>query len=206
MAAPRTIHDFGPLSPELFEMQYPAPGSPDLARRVQSLLSPHPVALDEDWGLDHGAWTVLSKAYPDADIPVVQLSIDGTRPMSWHYGLANRLRPLRDEGVLIMASGNIVHNLRVMEWSEDAEPHDWAVRFADHIISSIENGDHASVHNYSDQGQDSALSVPHEDHYAPIAYALGATDKTDAVRVMSNYLQFKSISMASFVFSPTSIL
>ncbi len=120
MTAPRTIHDFGASFPQaLFDVQYPAPGSPELAARVRELLAPQPVALDQQaWGLDHGTWSVLCKAYPDADVPVVQLSMDASKPPEWHFELAKRLAPLRDEGVLIVGTGNIVHNLPAMNWGE----------------------------------------------------------------------------------------
>ena len=121
MPQPQTIHDFGRSLPApLFDQQYPAPGSPELAQRVQDLLAPLPVGLDQDWGLDHGTWSVLKKAWPHADIPVVQLSLDMTKPEEWHYALATQLRPLRNEGYLIMGSGNIVHNLGVLQWSDTA--------------------------------------------------------------------------------------
>src|SRR5512140_723940 len=128
--APRTIHDFGGFPRELYEVQYPAPGDPTLARRVQTLLAPVPVTLDESWGLDHGTWSVLKHVYPAADIPIVQLSIDETRPGSFHYEIGRRLAPLRGEGVLIVGSGNLVHNLHTYAWGRHMpEPYDWAVRF-----------------------------------------------------------------------------
>lgn len=131
MARPRTIHDFGGFPRELYQVRYPAPGAPELAARVAGLLAPQPVALDhEQWGLDHGTWSVLARVFPRADIPVVQLSIDKTRPARWHFDLARRLAPLRDEGVLIAGSGNLVHNLHAYSWGNPAvEPYDWAQRF-----------------------------------------------------------------------------
>lgn len=202
MAAPRTIHDFGPLDPRLFEIAYPAPGSPELAARVQALLAPEPVAADMDWGLDHGAWGVLIKAFPEADIPVVQLSLDGTKPGDWHYRLAQKLRPLRREGVLIAASGNYVHNLRVLEWNKAATPYDWAARFNDFVLDRIAARDHAPLVAYDTLGGDAEKSIPHPDHYLPLLYALGASEPGDEIAVESNYIEFKSLSMASLVFTP----
>src|SRR3954471_18201455 len=128
--SPRTIHDFGGFPEELFRVQYPAPGDPDLARRIQKLLAPTPVSLDERWGLDHGTWSVLCHLFPKADVPVVQLSIDETQPASFHYELGARLAPLREEGILVAGSGNLVHNLHTYAWGgHPVEPFDWAVRF-----------------------------------------------------------------------------
>ncbi|MEM7569942.1 MAG: 4,5-DOPA dioxygenase extradiol [Pseudomonadota bacterium] len=200
MAQPRTIHDFGPLDDRLFQQQYSAPGSPDLARHVQSLLAPTTVALDQQWGFDHGCWSVLSKAFPGADIPIVQLSIDGTQPPQWHYDLAQKLRPLRDEGVLIVCSGNIVHNLRTMEWNETAVPYDWATAFADFMVEGIKAGEHDAIIAYESRGPHAGQAAPDRDHFYPILYALGASTEDDAIAVRTNQFQFKSINMASFVF------
>jgi len=200
MESPRTIHDFGPLDDRLFQQQYPAPGSPDLARHVQSLLAPTPVALDQNWGFDHGCWSVLMKAYPDADVPVVQLSIDGSQPPAWHYDLAQKLKPLRDEGVLIMCSGNIVHNLRTMDWSDPQDSYDWATAFRDFMLDGIKSGDHAKIVAYESEGPGAVNAAPDRDHFYPILYALGASDPDDAVGVRTNQFQFKSIHMASFIF------
>lgn len=200
MPAPKTIHDFGPIKPELFQQQYPAPGSPELAARVQSLLAPMAVALDQEWGFDHGCWTVLKKAYPGADVPVVQLSIDGTKSPRWHYELGQKLRPLRDEGVLIVASGNIVHNLGVMEWTEDAEPYGWACDFRDFMKEAIIARDHDAVIDYESKGPSANNAAPDRDHFYPILYALGASDESDPIDIRTDRFQFKSINMASFVF------
>jgi len=129
-ASPRTIHDFGGFPRELYQVQYPAPGDPYLARRVQELLTPVPVALDNSWGLDHGTWSVLRHVYPDADIPIVRLSIDETQPATFHFAVGRKLTPLRDEGTLIVGSGNLVHNLHAYAWGRYVpDPYDWAVRF-----------------------------------------------------------------------------
>ncbi|TVS16598.1 MAG: 4,5-DOPA dioxygenase extradiol [Gammaproteobacteria bacterium] len=200
MANPRTIHDFGAgLPAPLFSLQYPAPGDPALARRIQSLLAPLPVALDERWGLDHGTWSVLLKAYPEADIPVVQLSIDATRPGAWHHQLGRQLRPLRDEGVLILGTGNVVHNLGVMEWSPHAEPYDWATRFNDYVIESIRDDQPERLFDGSALGRDAALSIPSPDHYLPLLYVLGARHPGDRALIEPDHIVLKSLSMMSFM-------
>ena len=142
MAAPRTIHDFGGFPQELYQVQYPAPGDPDLARRVQQLLAPLPVVLDESWGLDHGTWSVLTHVYPKADIPIVQLSIDATQPPAFHYEIGRKLAQLRQEGVLIFASGNLIHNLRTYAWGRPNEVYDWAQRFETEARSLLLGGVH----------------------------------------------------------------
>src|SRR5437660_263919 len=147
--APRTIHDFGGFPRELYQVQYPAPGDPDLARRVQQLLAPLPVTLDNSWGLDHGTWSVLRHVYPDADIPIVQLSIDETQPASFHFEVGRKLAPLRNEGVLIGGSGNLVHNLHTYAWGRHApEPYDWAVRFETEARGLLLAGEHKPLVDY----------------------------------------------------------
>ena len=200
MAAPRTIHDFGAGFPQaLFDVQYPAPGSPELAARVKALLAPEPVALDPSgWGLDHGTWSVLCKAYPEADVPVVQLSMDATRPPQWHFDLARRLAPLRDEGVLIIGTGNIVHNLPAMNWGErHCPPHDWAVRFNDHVKRAIVADAPERVVNFAAQGQDAVLSVPTPDHFWPLLYVLGARLPGDVAVFGPDHVEHGSLSMTS---------
>jgi 4,5-DOPA dioxygenase extradiol len=177
MARPRTIHDFGGFPRALFEVQYPAPGSPTLARRVRDLLAPLVDArLDDDekqgWGLDHGTWSVLVHAFPEADVPVVQLSIDAMQSPAWHYALAQRLAPLRDEGVLVIGSGNIVHNLGRLTWAADTPPHDWAQRFSDWVYGHVAAGRHAPLIDYLSAGDDARLSAPTPDHYLPLLYVL----------------------------------
>lgn len=199
-AIPRTIHDFGPLAPALFEIQYPAPGDPALAERVKSLLAPTAVALDTSWGLDHGTWSVLLKAYPDADVPVVQLSMDMSKPPEWHLEIGQRLKPMRDEGILILGSGNIVHNLSVMDWDPASRPYDWAQRFNENIKDGIMRNDPRSVCNYQSLGQDAALAVPSPEHYWPLLYVLGARDARDQVTFKSDFIQFKSLGMTSVYF------
>src|SRR3954468_10238669 len=149
MERPRTIHDFGGFPRELFEYQYPAPGSPELAARVQQLLETEVYADERQWGLDHGTWSVLCHVFPDADVPVVQLSIDETQPAEWHYELAKKLSPLRDDGVLIMGSGDLVHNLHTYAWGKtNVEPFDWALRFEETARQLITSGDHQPLVNY----------------------------------------------------------
>jgi 4,5-DOPA dioxygenase extradiol len=173
IAKPRTIHDFGGFPPELHRVQYPAPGSPELAARVAQLLGPALVALDQSWGLDHGTWSVLTHLYPDADIPVVQLSIDETKPASWHFETAKKLAPLRDEGVLIIGSGNLVHNLHTYSCGNPAaEPYDWAIRFDTLARKVIGSGDFAQLVNYQSLGRDAMLAAPTPDHYLPLLYVL----------------------------------
>ncbi len=171
MAQPETIHDFGGFPRELFQVQYPAPGDPDLALRVKDMLDPLDVQLDHEWGLDHGTWSVLRKVYPQADIPVIQLSIDSSRPASFHYELGKRLSPLRDEGVLIAGSGNVVHNLRAYNWDGDAvEPYGWALRFDSLVRELLINGDDESLIDYLSLGDDAKMSIPTPDHYLPLLY------------------------------------
>src|SRR3569832_1767110 len=176
MAAPRTIHDFGGFPRELFEVQYPAPGSPDLARRVQQVLKQenerHDTDSTEGWGLDHGTWSVLIHAFPAADIPVVQLSIDATQPPQWHYALARRLAVLRDEDVLIVGSGNIVHNLGRMNRSANAPPFEWAQRFSHQLEQQLLAGDHHALIDFQAAGADARWSVPTPEHYLPLLYVI----------------------------------
>jgi 4,5-DOPA dioxygenase extradiol len=175
MERPRTIHDFGGFPRALFEFQYPAPGAPALARRVRDALAPVPVGLDGSWGLDHGTWSVLRHLYPQADVPVVQLSLDETQPASFHYNLGRRLRRLRDEGVLILGTGNLVHNLHAYAWGERAvEPFDWAVRFEERARELISRGDHQPLVAYETLGADAVLAAPTPEHYLPLLYVLGA--------------------------------
>ncbi|MBV9957536.1 MAG: 4,5-DOPA dioxygenase extradiol [Acidobacteria bacterium] len=173
-AAPRTIHDFGGFPRELYEVRYPAPGSPSLARRVQELLRPVQVKSDESWGLDHGTWSVLCHVFPEADVPVVQLSIDETEPPEFHYELGRRLSPLREEGVLVLGSGNLVHNLHTYTWGRHrVEPFDWAVRFEQQARELMSSGNDAPLVNYEQLGRDAQLSAPTPDHYLPLLYVLG---------------------------------
>lgn len=198
---PRTIHDFGGFPRELFEFQYPAPGSPELARRVQQLLAPDAVDLDTRWGLDHGTWSVLCHVFPQADVPVVQLSIDETRAPSFHYELGQRLAPLRDEGVLIVGSGNVVHNLHAYAWGRHpAEPLEWAVRFESRARELLEAGNHAPLVNYESLGRDATLSAPTPDHYLPLVYVMGARAEGEPVSFPVEGVDGGSVSMLAVRF------
>ena len=205
MARPRTIHDFGAFPKALFDVQYPAPGDPGLAQRVRALLAPAPVDLDESsWGLDHGTWSVLCKAYPAADIPVVQLSIDRTKPPAWHFELGKRLAPLRDEGVLVIGTGNIVHNLPAMNWNERfCTPFEWASRFNDHIRQAILDDAPERAVDYEALGRDAARAVPTPDHYWPLLYVLGARLPGDRPMFSPDHIEHGSLSMTSITLAPT---
>jgi 4,5-DOPA dioxygenase extradiol len=205
MPRPRTIHDFGASFPKaLFEQQYPAPGSPELATRVREVLSPTAVALDEGgWGLDHGTWSVLGKAFPDADVPVVQLSMDAAKPPAWHFEIGQRLAPLRDEGVLIIGTGNIVHNLPAMDWgNRHCAPYDWSRRFNDYIKTAIAEDAPERVIGFEGLGDDARRSVPTPDHYWPLLYVLGARLPGDTVRFTPDHIEHGSLSMTSVTLSP----
>jgi 4,5-DOPA dioxygenase extradiol len=194
--APRTIHDFGGFPPELYQVKYPAPGDPGLAKRVQALLQPLPVKLDESWGLDHGTWAVLCHVYPQADIPIVQLSIDETQPASFHYEIGKRLATIREEGVLIVGSGNLVHNLHAYAWGRhNVEPLDWAVRFERQAREMILAGEHGPLVNYEKLGRDAVLSIPTPDHYLPLLYVTGSRQEGEAVSFPVEGVDGGSISM-----------
>ncbi|WP_448661952.1 4,5-DOPA dioxygenase extradiol [Sphingomonas sp. CJ20] len=200
MPQPRTIHDFGAFPPALFAKQYPAPGDPELAHRVRDLLAPMPVALDTGWGLDHGTWTVLVHAYPDADIPVVQLGMDLGKTTAQHWAVGQALRPLRDEGVLIMGTGNIVHNLPAMDWGNpDAPPYPWATRFNAAMLEAVATDQPERVVDYAALGEDAALSVPSPDHFLPLLYVLGARHPGEAATFGPDFIHHKSLGMTSIV-------
>lgn len=193
---PRTIHDFGGFPRELYQVQYPAPGSLELARRVQEILSPLTVKGDETWGLDHGTWSVLCHVFPHADIPVVQLSIDETKPPEFHYEIGQRLATLRDEGILIIGSGNLVHNLHTYAWGRhNVEPFDWAVRFEKLARELLTAGNPAPLIAYEKLGRDAMLSAPTPDHYLPLLYVIGARRENDDVSFPVEGFDGGSISM-----------
>lgn len=196
MPAPRTIHDFAGFPPELSAVRYPAPGDPALAERVAALLAPTPVRLDRSWGLDHGTWSVLVHLFPGADIPVVQLAIDGAQPPEFHLALGRRLAPLRDEGVLVVGSGNLVHNLHAYAWgSRPVEPYDWARRFETRARELLVAGEDAALAAYEELGDDALLSVPTPDHYLPLLYVLGLRRAGDAVSFPVEGIDGGSVSM-----------
>ena len=201
MEQPKTIHDFYGFPPELFAVQYHASGDPALASRVRELLAPVPVALDQSWGLDHGTWSVLKHAYPKADVPVVQLSIDATKPAAFHYALGARLAPLRDEGVLIAGSGNVVHNLRVAGRRDSSEPFEWAARFNDYVRDALAAQRYDRLVDYEQAGEDARLSIPTPEHYLPLLYVLGSQRPGETARVAVDGLEARSLSMLSAVVS-----
>lgn len=181
MPYPRTIHDFGGFPPKLYEIRYNAPGDPALAEKVRGLLSPLPVGLDEGWGLDHGTWSVLYHIFPGADIPVVQLSIDRTKPARFHYETGKLLSPLRDDGILILGSGNLVHNLQAYVWdSPELGAFDWALSFERKARRIIQSGNDTELIDYREMGPDARLSIPTPDHYLPLLYVLGARREGDS--------------------------
>lgn len=198
MERPRTIHDFGGFPRELFAVQYPAPGSPELAGRVVELLGENVLKDDSHWGLDHGTWSVLCHVFPDADIPVVQLSINEAEPAAFHYQLAQRLGPLRDEGVLVIGSGNLVHNLHTYAWgNQTREPFDWALRFEEKARELMTAGDHAPLVTYEELGRDAMLSAPTPDHYLPLLYVLAVERPGEKVTFPVSGFDGGSISMTS---------
>jgi 4,5-DOPA dioxygenase extradiol len=196
MTAPRTIHDFGGFPPELYRVEYPAPGDPALADRVRSLLAPISVDPDGDWGLDHGTWTVLRHVFPGADIPVVQLAIDKRQPAKFHFDVGKQLSPLRDEGVLIVGSGNLVHNLHAYAWGQRAvEPYDWAVRFEDKARELLLAGNDGPLIAYETIGRDAVLSIPTPDHYLPLLYVIALRRESDTIRFPVEGVDGGSVSM-----------
>lgn len=195
-ATPRTIHDFGGFPRELFAVRYPAAGDPALAERVQRLLAPLRVRADHSWGLDHGTWSVLRHVYPQADIPVVQLSIDETQPPVFHYELGARLQPLREEGILLLGSGDVVHNLHTYAWGRHPrQPYEWALRFEAEVRARLLAGDHPALIDYSAFGNDALLSVPTPEHYLPLLYVLGASVPGEPVSFPVEGMDGGSVSM-----------
>lgn len=198
MERPRTIHDFGGFPPELFAVQYPAPGSPELAKKVNVLLGGECLMDSCQWGLDHGTWSVLCHLFPNADIPIVQLSINEAKPAAFHYELAQRFAPLRDEDILIVGSGNLVHNLHAYAWGRQTrEPFDWALRFDQLVRRLILEGDHGPLINYESISRDALLSVPTPDHYLPLLYMLALQVPGDDVRFPVEGFDGGSISMTA---------
>jgi 4,5-DOPA dioxygenase extradiol len=195
---PRTIHDFGGFPQELYEVKYPAPGLPELAARVRDLLTPVSAGLDNRWGLDHGTWSVLCHVFPEADIPAIQLSIDETQTPEFHYELAKHLAPLRDEGVLVMGSGNLVHNLHTYAWGRHkVEPFDWAVRFEERARGLLLSVNHGPLIRYESLGEDARLSAPTPDHYLPLLYVIALQRENDEVSFPVEGFDGGSISMLS---------
>ena len=196
---PRTIHDFGGFPRPLYEVQYPAPGDLALCKRVQELTG---ARFDEEWGLDHGTWSVLVHVFPDANIPVVQLSIDETQPAAVHHEIGRKLSALREEGILVIGSGNLVHNLHTFAWGRHAvEPFDWAVRFETSAREWITSGDHTPLIEYEKLGRDAMLSAPTPDHYLPLLYILGARREDDEASFPVEGVDGGSVSMLTVMFN-----
>lgn len=200
MQMPRTIHDFGGFPKELFAVQYPAKGSPELAQETKELLSPTVVELDEKWGLDHGAWSVIKHLYPKADIPVIQLSIDYTQPPEYHFKLAQQLQTLRRKGILIIGSGNIVHNLGLVDFAnmhKDNYGFDWAIESREKINAWLADGNFDPLIHYYKQSQAIQLAIPTPDHFLPLIYTLGLKEKSESLSLFNDKLLAGSLSMTS---------
>ena len=200
MESPKKINDFGGFPKPLFDSSYPAKGNPKLATEIKEIITSTNVGLDHDWGLDHGAWSVLKQMYPDAHIPVLQLSIDFYKPASYHYDLAKQLSALRDKGVLILGSGNMVHNLRMVAFDRINEPNygfDWAKEANGLFKKHILDGNHQALFDYQKLGEAVQLAVPTPDHYYPLIYSLALQDKKDKISFFNDQLQAGSLSMTS---------
>lgn len=205
MRNPRTIHDFGGFPPELYAVQYPAPGSPELSAETVELVTSSLVSPDEEWGLDHGAWTVLRHMYPDADVPVVQLSLDYTKSPSQHYALAKELRKLRDKGVLVVGSGNMVHNLQQLAWNRLNEKFyfDWAEEASYTMKKFILEGNHPELVSYSRQGKAMQMAIPTPEHFLPLLYILALQEKEDVISLFNDQPVGGALTMTSVKMSPT---
>ncbi len=200
MEMPKTIHDFGGFPKELFDVQYPAKGSPELALETKNILQPTLVELDEKWGLDHGAWSVIKHLYPNANIPVIQMSIDYTKPAQYHYELAQKLNSLRHKGILIIGSGNIIHNLGLVDWQnfdKDNHGHDWAIEARETLNNYLLNGNYQPLINFDKQSKAVNLAIPTPDHYLPLIYTLGLQQKGETLSLFNDKLVAGSLSMTS---------
>jgi 4,5-DOPA dioxygenase extradiol len=206
MEDPRTIYDFSGFPPALYHVKYPAPGSPDLARETKNIIQKTEIGLDEKWGLDHGAWSVVKHLYPDADIPVVEMSLDYDKSPQYHYELAKELSTLRKNGVLIIGSGNMVHNLRLVAWDKfDVEDYsyDWALEASDKMRKYILSGDYKPLIDYGSQGRAFELAIPSPDHYLPLLYALALKEEGDAVTLFNDKAVAGSLTMTSVKITKT---
>lgn len=197
---PKTVYDMYGFPKELYEIPYNVPGNPKLAENVKNLITKQSV-FDNSWGIDHGTWSVLVHMYSERDIPVFQISIDASAPPEVHYQTGKELKSLRDQGVLLFGTGNIVHNLRMIDWGMDDRGFDWAYKFDDYIRENIENRNHENVINYLSLGETAKLAVPTPDHFNPILYILGAYDKEDKISTYNNSCMMGSLSMTSYLFS-----
>jgi 4,5-DOPA dioxygenase extradiol len=200
MEMPKTIHDFGSFPQALFDVQYPAKGSPELAVETKRILSPVEIELDETWGLDHGAWSVIKHLYPEANVPVIQLSIDYTKSGQYHFELAQKLQSLRHKGVLIIGSGNIVHNLRLVDfhnYDRDNYGYDWAIEARQTVNDYLLDGNFQPLINYEKMDRAIQLAIPTPDHYLPLLYTLGLKDKSEELSLFNDKLLAGSLSMTS---------
>jgi 4,5-DOPA dioxygenase extradiol len=198
MEKPKTIHDFGGFPQELFDVEYPAPGKPGLAKEVKDSIKTAGIGLTEEWGLDHGCWSVIRKMYPAADIPVLQLSLDYTKPAQWHYDLAKELAVLRSKGVLIVGSGNMVHNLGMVNWRDLNGPgYDWAIEINEKFKKLISDNSHKDLINYSALGKAAQLAIPSPDHWLPLLYTLALKEEKDSVSFFNDKTLAGSLSMTS---------
>jgi 4,5-DOPA dioxygenase extradiol len=201
MEKPKTIHDFGGFPEALFAVEYPAPGSPVLAKETASLIHDIHIGLDDDWGLDHGCWSVVKHLYPDADVPVIQMSIDYNQPAQYHYDLAKQLAVLRRKGILIIGSGNMVHNLRMVAWDKMNDPDfafDWATEANDKMKKFIMEHNHKPLIQFKEQGKAFDLAIPTPDHYFPMIYALALQDKQEQLSFFNDKAVMGSLTMTSF--------
>lgn len=205
MDEPKTIHDFGGFPQALFDFQYPAPGSPALAARVRDVLQPLKVNFDQSWGLDHGAWSVLAHLFPQADVPVVQLSIDRSRPHRFHYDLGKQLAPLRDEEVLILGSGNVVHNLSAINWRASAAAYDWAARFEQAVKDRLRRRDHGPLVEYERLDPEALRSVPTPEHYLPLLYIAGLQQDDETALFPVEGIDMGAVSMLAFAITPSGL-
>lgn len=200
MSKPKTIHDFGGFPKQLFDQQYPAPGTPEFAKLTAELITYSHVQTDDSWGLDHGTWSVLLPMYPMADIPVYQLSLDYDQPPTYHYEIGKQLSKLREKGVLIIGSGNLVHNLGRVDWNNTGKKYDWAVEFDTKFTNWMDKGDHASILNYQKiLGSTATMAHPSYDHLLPLFYILGLQQKNEHITYFNDTIDLGSISMRSML-------
>jgi len=200
MENPKTIHDFGGFPKTLFDVQYPAPGSPKLAAKIRQIISKTDVDLDETWGLDHGAWSVIKHLYPAADVPVIQFSLDYSKPPQYHYDLAKELNVLRSQGILILGSGNLVHNLRMVSWEHAGQSeygYDWAIEANEKIKHLIEQGDHKSLIDYQSLGKSVHLAIPTPEHFLPLLYILALKGNDEQLSFFNDKPVMGSLTMTS---------
>ena len=197
MERPRTIHDFYGFPKPLFDVQYPAPGNPSLAKETASLIHKTSVGFDHEWGLDHGTWSVAKRMFPKANIPVLQLSIDYTKDPQYHYELAKEINSLRKKGVLILGSGNMVHNLGVLNWQQPNKSYDWATEMNETFKSLINQGNHQSLIHYSKLGEAAKLAIPTPEHYLPLIYVLGLKEEKESISFFNDKTVMGSVSMTS---------